>query len=131
MNEPLQFTATIIFCAFGGGGTYCINVPDDGSKTIAHKLSIAWRQTNHVDETEVIKNLPVRSSSVGDIIGIDGRHFIINNTGFIEVSIEVALAWQSLPSRDVSMGWDWVLKHAPQVNVNGRIVKIEGKFVAA
>ncbi len=76
-------------------------------------LHYLFRQTNRVDGTEYISthNIKVRSTSVGDIFIVEGRHFIVDNIGFIEVNRENSAKWEHLDSRDQSLGWRWNFKN--------------------
>jgi hypothetical protein len=100
---------TIVLVGFDTRITYALPVESD---SVEGALNEAFTKSQHdAPESFVSFNrLPIRSSSVGDIFMIDGRNFIVNRVGFVEVSTVVAIAWQKIPSRDVSMGWEWCKK---------------------
>jgi hypothetical protein len=94
---------------------YVPPVSNDDSNAI---LETVFRQFNHVDGTEHIAKLSVRSMCVGDIVAFmeeQGRKFICDSIGWKQVSKEFVDAYleAKIPFADRMMGLKWVLKKYP------------------
>ncbi len=57
----------------------------------------------------------VCSTSVGDLLSVDGRRYVVEPCGFVEVTAEQAEAWKKLDSRDAHMGFNWVQQHQTEL----------------
>jgi hypothetical protein len=71
-------------------------------------LNLAWVLTNRDDRP---KAKEVCSTSAGDIMVLDGRHYFVDLTGFQPMTQAQSEAVQTLSSQDTGMGWDWLLVH--------------------
>jgi hypothetical protein len=104
--------AFIILCAFGENKGFALPYTEWEGDTISETLAAIFTQGQKgipIGETTADKlNLPVPSLSVGDICIVDGNYYIINNSGWIKVSGADAIRWQSVPSREITMGFGWV-----------------------
>ena len=79
--------------------SYSVEVP---AGTVPAMLSNAWAKTNRDDRPLGNK---VCSTSIGDLLIVDGRHFIVEPFGFTEVSAADAEAWKLVPERDAHFGF--------------------------
>jgi len=68
---------------------YEYEIRPEGSDPRGRTLETIWRQNNHVDGTEVVANIipPVRSLSVGDVVGLDGSYYAVARIGFVEAGL--------------------------------------------
>lgn len=80
-------------------------------------LETVFRQFNHVDGSEHIAKLPIRSMCIGDIVAFmdGGRKFICEPMGWKQVSDEFVKAYleAKIPFGDRLMGLEWVKKKYP------------------
>lgn len=91
---------------YPGSMTFLVPVVNQDSDELAIAAYV-YRQTNHVDGTEFVAKMNVRSSIVGDVFIIKDKYFLIEPTGFKELSEDVFLKWQVVPVRDRIMGYAW------------------------
>jgi hypothetical protein len=64
--------------------------------------------TNHWIERECPK---VPSTSVGDLIIVNGTIFLVDNAGMRQLTNNEAIAWQKISTRDAIFGWDFCTKN--------------------
>ncbi len=51
------------------------------------------------------------STSVGDVMVLEGRHYLVEGRGFKELTPQESAAVQALTSRDTSFGYEYLKKH--------------------
>lgn len=96
--------------------TFQIDVPDT-LETDAKKLGYVWEATNpdSGNTTLATLRLRLRSSMVGDIYQVNGRSWMVDGHGFVELSERQSVAVQRVESRDRIMGWKWIRDHHPEI----------------
>jgi hypothetical protein len=84
--------------------TYSFSDEEAASLDIDGLLARIWRDFNHVDGTEPIQDMEIRSSMVGDIYAIlpsgitpIARYFIVDMIGFMEITEKGKDIWLSTP----------------------------------
>jgi len=81
--------------------SYSVEVNASSAK---HALDLAFTATN-MDDRPFGKQVP--STSVGDILVIDGQHYLVDPDGFSELTLEQSQFIQKrLTSRDTGFGFD-------------------------
>jgi hypothetical protein len=116
--------ATIIYPQ---DATFTVSVPELASALIATTLGYCWEATNPDSGDLTITRLNksgtrLRSSMVGDIYIVQDRYFVVNSTGFAEVSEAQAIIIQRIPANDRIMGWDWMKERYSQIENPIRII---------
>lgn len=78
-------------------------------------LEVVFRQFNHVDGSEHIAKLSIRSMCIGDIVSFVEGHFICEPMGWTQVSDEFMKAYldAKIPFADRLMGLKWIKKKYP------------------
>lgn len=71
-------------------------------------LNEAFAVTNH--DTRPVGQI-VCATTPGDILIVNGTHYLVEGCGFSKLTPAVSEALQNLSSRDTSMGLAWLLKH--------------------
>lgn len=84
---------------------YTVRVPV--GETPTQTLEHAFVLTNRDDRPH---GRSVCSTSVGDIMQLEGAHYFVDLVGFKEITPAQSLAIQRLTSRDTGMGWDWLVE---------------------
>ncbi len=103
-------TAIVISRMSGKNIAYAVPIPKDMEDYIdlydpgvllapAHRdyaLEHVFRETNHVDGNEFISReyLRVPSTSVGDLVIIEGRYFLCHSIGWTEITVAEAIEIQ-------------------------------------
>jgi hypothetical protein len=72
--------------------------------TLGEALDQTFREFNAVTELDNHAGRKCRSMSVGDMIVVGTRAFVVENMGFSEASLEEAVEWSRLPYRRRLMG---------------------------
>ena len=86
--------------------TYEVEVPAGGDHI--QTLERAFARTNQDDRP---KGHEVCSTSSGDILVLDGRHYLVENSGYHELTLTESEMVQKLTSRDTSLGFDFMAKN--------------------
>jgi hypothetical protein len=87
--------------AFGNGEVRPINVPDkEWVGTIEEKLErvFYWGQND-------FQPLKFPSLSVGDVVKVEGRNFLVKTCGFGELTEGELAKWVATPRRERSFPW--------------------------
>lgn len=111
--------------------TFLISVPPSSRDNIPAILNYCWDATNpdSGDETVVKLNknfrafgtdtFGVRSSMVGDIFVFEYQgqthYFMVDGLGFKQITEDQSILLQSLETRDLVMGWEWLQKKVPKL----------------
>lgn len=96
--------------------TFQIELPPDCQMFVPSALNYCWRATNPDSGNDALTRLNkqrarLRSSMVGDIYIVSDRYFMVDGSGFIEISQAQSLLIQRIKSSDRLMGYDWLRKH--------------------
>jgi hypothetical protein len=79
---------------------------EEAFKQTQHALGVDV--TNHWIERECPK---VPSTSVGDLVIVNGTIFLVDSTGMRKLTNAEAIAWQKVSIRDASFGWDFCVEN--------------------
>lgn len=74
--------------------------------TADHTLEHAFHATNRDDRPH---GTTACSTSAGDILVLDGQHYLVEGSGFRAITEAQSTAIQALTSRDTSMGLAWLI----------------------
>lgn len=120
MNATLNSTATVTIISIwskweGLEGqlrgrdknfTYDVEVPCEATPTAT--LENAFCLTNRDDRPNGNRCC---STTAGDIVVLDGQHYLVAGNGYTPLSPAQSEAIQKLTSRDTSFGLDFMVKH--------------------
>ncbi len=84
---------------------YSVDVPVGA--TPEAMLNAAYAITNCDDRP---LGRQVCATTAGDIMVLDGQHYLVDRFGFTALTLVQSAAIQKLSSRDTSMGFDWLVK---------------------
>lgn len=85
---------------------YDVSVP--AGETSSRTLQFAFAATNH-DQRPMARQ--ACSTSVGDIMVLDGTHYLVDSDDFRTLTEQESEAIQKLTSRDTSFGYDFMVEN--------------------
>ena len=105
MNKNSNTKSVVITSRWTDNYTYTVDVP---AGSVIDMLNAAFALTNRDDRPFGNK---VCSTSIGDILSVDDRCFIVEPCGFVEVSKDTSVAWERIDPRDAHMGFAYCAEH--------------------
>lgn len=109
--------------ADGSGSNYVYSIVVPNASTPEGVLENAFRLTNQDSRPQ---RHVCYSTSAGDIMVLNGQHYLVERTGYAKITREQSHAIQNLTSRDTAFGLNYLIRecHVPRVEEDGRRTEV-------
>jgi len=98
---------------------YSVTVAQGWGETVEDALHSAFNLTNQ-DDRPLRKQ--VCSTSVGDLMIVNGEYWLVDRSGMKKLDEQQAIAWQQIDARDAHDGWDWCVQQGV-ITAGGQIIR--------